>query len=39
MMDLLGSVSDAVSDALGSAIQSAFDYILYNFVYVVFYYI
>ena len=39
MMDILESVSDKISGALGDAIQSAFDYILYNFVYVVFYYI
>lgn len=39
MMDILESVSDKVSGALGDAIQNAFDYILYNFIYVVFYYI
>ncbi|MCR4815250.1 MAG: hypothetical protein K5879_10540 [Lachnospiraceae bacterium] len=39
MMDILESVSDKISSALGDAIQSAFDYILYNFIYVVFYYI
>ncbi|MBR4581657.1 MAG: hypothetical protein IKO32_10530 [Lachnospiraceae bacterium] len=39
MMDILDDLGNIVSDAVGGALQSAFDYILYNFVYVIFYYL
>ena len=39
MMDWIGDIGGMISDAIGDAVQSVVDYILYNFVYILFYYL